>query len=109
MIGTSLKVAPVSEVSGFLPPETPQIYISREVSSVCSIQVLLIQYVLTHRKPCQHVDFDIDMLGECDTIVTELCRRAGWDLKHEMIKEDDISVQLHEGYESRYSFRIGTA
>ncbi|CAO1605066.1 NAD-dependent histone deacetylase sir2 [Xanthoria calcicola] len=89
VIGTSLKVAPVSEVSGFLPPETPQIYISRE--------------------PCQHVDFDIDMLGECDTIVTELCRRAGWDLKHEMIKEDDVDVQLHEGYESRYSFRITSA
>ncbi|KAI4245479.1 MAG: hypothetical protein L6R40_002540 [Gallowayella cf. fulva] len=89
VIGTSLKVAPVSEVSNFLPPGTPQIYISRE--------------------PCQHVDFDIDMLGECDTVITELCRRAGWDLQHEMIKEDDIDVQLHEGYESRYSFRIKTA
>ncbi|KAL8903124.1 MAG: hypothetical protein Q9171_007509 [Xanthocarpia ochracea] len=89
VIGTSLKVAPVSEVSGFLPPETPQIYISRE--------------------PCQHVDFDIDMLGECDTIVTELCRRAGWELQHEMVKDDDINVHLHEGYNSRYSFRIESA
>ncbi|KAL8736214.1 MAG: hypothetical protein Q9166_000369 [cf. Caloplaca sp. 2 TL-2023] len=89
VIGTSLKVAPVSEVSGFLPAETPQIYISRE--------------------PCQHVDFDIDMLGECDTVVTELCRRAGWDLRHEMIKDHDINVQLHEGYDSRFSFRVQTA
>ncbi|KAL8839494.1 MAG: hypothetical protein Q9170_001717 [Blastenia crenularia] len=89
VIGTSLKVAPVSEVSGFLPAETPQIYISRE--------------------PCQHIDFDIDMLGECDTIVTELCRRAGWDLQHEMKRDDSIDVQLHEGYESRYSFRIKSA
>ena len=32
VIGTSLKVAPVSEFSGVLPAETPQIYISREVS-----------------------------------------------------------------------------
>ncbi|KAL8898545.1 MAG: hypothetical protein Q9207_006642 [Kuettlingeria erythrocarpa] len=86
VIGTSLKVAPVSEVSGFLPAETPQIYISRE--------------------PCQHIDFDVDMLGECDSIVTELCRRAGWDLKHEMIRDDKLDVQLHEGYESRYSFKI---
>ncbi|KAL8874395.1 MAG: hypothetical protein Q9174_000240, partial [Haloplaca sp. 1 TL-2023] len=31
VIGTSLKVAPVSEFSGVLPAETPQIYISREV------------------------------------------------------------------------------
>ncbi|KAL8712291.1 MAG: hypothetical protein Q9220_003442 [cf. Caloplaca sp. 1 TL-2023] len=89
VIGTSLKVAPVSEVSGFLPAETPQIYISRE--------------------PCQHVDFDIDMLGECDTIVTELCRRAGWDLQHEMIKDSNIDVKLHDGYESRYSFTIKPA
>ncbi|KAL8929849.1 MAG: hypothetical protein Q9208_000993 [Pyrenodesmia sp. 3 TL-2023] len=89
VIGTSLKVAPVSEVSGFLPAETPQIYISRE--------------------PCQHIDFDIDMLGECDSIVTELCRRAGWDLKHKMIKDDKLDVHLHEGYESRYSFKIKAA
>lgn len=32
IIGTSLKVAPVSEIPSFLPPETPQLYISREVS-----------------------------------------------------------------------------
>jgi NAD-dependent histone deacetylase SIR2 len=31
-IGTSLKVAPVSEIIGFLPPNVPQIYISKTVS-----------------------------------------------------------------------------
>ncbi len=31
VIGTSLKVAPVSEVVGVIPPKVPQIYISREV------------------------------------------------------------------------------
>lgn len=31
VIGTSLQVAPVSEVVGILPPEVPQLYISREV------------------------------------------------------------------------------
>ena len=90
VIGTSLKVAPVSEVVGFLPPNTPQMYISRE--------------------PCSHVDFDIDMLGDCDTVVAELCRRAGWDLSHEMIPEEtDVEVDLHEGYASRYSFKVGKA
>lgn len=34
VIGTSLKVAPVSEIVGFLPPNIPQLYISREVSLV---------------------------------------------------------------------------
>ena len=32
VIGTSLKVAPVSEVVGVLPHHVPQLYISREVS-----------------------------------------------------------------------------
>ena len=34
VIGTSLKVAPVSEVVGILPPHVPQLYISREVNAV---------------------------------------------------------------------------
>lgn len=33
VIGTSLKVAPVSEVPGFMPRHVPQIYISRTVSA----------------------------------------------------------------------------
>ena len=57
-------------------------------------------------QPCSHVDFDIDMLGDCDTIVTELCRRADWDLQHEMISEDKVAVKLQDGYDSRYSFEI---
>lgn len=32
VIGTSLKVAPVSEVVGFLPANVPQMFISRDVS-----------------------------------------------------------------------------
>ena len=34
VIGTSLKVAPVSEIVGYLPANVPQIYISREVSGL---------------------------------------------------------------------------
>jgi len=33
VIGTSMKVAPVSEVPQIIPPEVPQIYISRDVST----------------------------------------------------------------------------
>ncbi len=33
VIGTSLKVAPVAEVPGVLPPHIPQIYISRTVGT----------------------------------------------------------------------------
>ena len=87
ILGTSLKVAPVSEVINFLPAEVPQIYISRD--------------------PCLHFDFDVDLLGECDTVVAELCRRAGWDLEHEMIPKDcTVDIQLRNGYESRYDVGV---
>lgn len=67
VIGTSLKVAPVSEMPNHLPHKVPHIYISRE--------------------PVEHINFDIQLLGDCDNVVFELCRRAGWNLRHEMIPE----------------------
>jgi NAD+-dependent protein deacetylase SIR2 len=30
----------------------------------------------------------MNFLGDCDTVVAELARRAGWDLKHNMLPED---------------------
>jgi NAD-dependent histone deacetylase SIR2 len=85
VIGTSLKVAPVSEVVPFLPPNIPQIYISRT--------------------PVSHVNFDIDLLGDCDVVVAELCRRAGWELKHEMVPEGQVvETTLAEGFVSRHIF-----
>ncbi|KAI1268001.1 SIR2-domain-containing protein [Xylariaceae sp. FL1019] len=85
VIGTSLKVAPVSEVASFLPSHVPQIYISRT--------------------PVTHINFDIDLLGDCDVVVAELCRRAGWPLIHPMVPPGQkIHVRLEEGYESRHVF-----
>ncbi|KAI5307065.1 NAD-dependent histone deacetylase sir2, partial [Ascosphaera atra] len=55
--------------------------------------------------PVSHIDFDIEMLGNCDTVVSELCRRAGWELKHEMIPEDEkVEVTPVEGCGSRWRF-----
>jgi NAD+-dependent protein deacetylase SIR2 len=87
VMGTSLKVAPVSEVVPYLPSNIPQIYISRD--------------------PVSHVNFDIDLLGDCDIVVAELCRRAGWDLNHEMIPEDQkVEIKLQDGFTSRYRFAV---
>ncbi|OJJ49381.1 hypothetical protein ASPZODRAFT_129829 [Penicilliopsis zonata CBS 506.65] len=87
VIGTSLKVAPVAEVPGVLPRHIPQIYISRT--------------------PVSHIGFDIDLLGDCDVVVSELSRRAGWDLKHDMIPPDEkVEVTSEEGYDSRHSFKV---
>jgi len=85
VIGTSLKVAPVSEVVPYLPAHIPQMYISRT--------------------PVSHVNFDVDMLGDCDVVVAELCRRAGWDLNHEMVPEDQkVEIKLQDGFTSRHLF-----
>jgi NAD-dependent histone deacetylase SIR2 len=87
VIGTSLKVAPVSEVVPYLPAHIPQMYISRT--------------------PVSHVNFDVDMLGDCDVVVAELCRRAGWDLKHEMVPADQrAEIRLQEGFTSRHVFTV---
>ena len=105
VIGTSLKVAPVSEVIGILPPDVPQIYISREVIHLVYSANFGIMLIVS--QPCKHVDFDIDLLGDCDVVVAELCRRADWDLEHEMIPKDNkIDVELYDGHESRYSIRV---
>ncbi|KAH8170975.1 sir2 family protein [Sarocladium implicatum] len=85
VIGTSLKVTPVSEIARFLPPHIPQVYISRQ--------------------PVSHINFDIDLLGDCDVVVSELCRRLGWELKHEMVPEDEVvDVKAVEGFPSRHTF-----
>jgi NAD-dependent SIR2 family protein deacetylase len=62
IMGSSLKVAPVSELVGFIPHSVPVILINREPV-----------YHLHH-------SFDVQLLGYCDQIVKELCRRLGWQL-----------------------------
>lgn len=60
VMGTSLKVAPVSELVGHIPHSTP---------------VLLI-----NRTPVVHLAMDIQLLGNADLIVEYLCRRLDWTL-----------------------------
>ncbi|KJZ74676.1 NAD-dependent protein deacetylase hst1 [Hirsutella minnesotensis 3608] len=85
VIGTSLKVTPVSEIVSWLPPHIPQVYVSREAVS--------------------HINFDIDLLGDCDVVVAELCHRLGWPFEHEMVPKDQrINVHAEAGYKSRHVF-----
>lgn len=86
VIGTSLKVAPVSEMPNHLPHQVPHIFISRE--------------------PIEHVNFDIQLLGDCDHVVYELCRRAGWSLKHDMIpRHFRTKVRPVEGSACRWTVK----
>lgn len=66
VIGTSLKVAPVSEVVGIIPSEVPQIYISREVSCRSCRLSPTIQVLLTTATPLRlHRSPTLSWLGLC--------------------------------------------
>ncbi|KAI8976828.1 DHS-like NAD/FAD-binding domain-containing protein [Pilobolus umbonatus] len=62
VMGSSLKVSPVSEIMSQIPHSIPQI--------------------LINRTPITHMTFDVQLLGNSDDIVPELCRLLDWDLKH---------------------------
>ncbi|QDS74429.1 hypothetical protein FKW77_006133 [Venturia effusa] len=84
VIGTSMKVAPVSEIPQFVPAGVPQIYISRD--------------------PIHHINFDVNLLGNSDEVVVALCQHAGWDLQHEMIpKNVRTEVKEHDSLEHTYT------
>ncbi|KAL7878198.1 hypothetical protein SRHO_G00048410 [Serrasalmus rhombeus] len=61
VIGSSLKVRPVALIPSSLPHEVPQVLINRE--------------------PLPHLNFDVELLGDCDVIVNELCHRLSGDFK----------------------------
>ncbi|KAI9312739.1 DHS-like NAD/FAD-binding domain-containing protein [Dichotomocladium elegans] len=65
VMGSSLKVSPVSEIMSQIPHSVPQI--------------------LINRTPITHMTFDVQLLGDCDVIVPELCRMLGWDLRHKKL------------------------
>ncbi|TGZ61039.1 hypothetical protein CRM22_008189 [Opisthorchis felineus] len=60
VIGSSLKVRPVAHIPNSIPEGVPQILINRE--------------------PLTNHDFDVELLGDCDVIVNELCLQLNWNL-----------------------------
>ncbi|KAK7903435.1 NAD-dependent histone deacetylase sir2 [Exophiala xenobiotica] len=81
IVGTSLKVAPVNDMLLAVPPTVPQIWISKD------------------RCQREGVKVDIELLGECDLIIEEISRRAGWTAALEerlwtAIKTRDVQVPV---------------
>jgi NAD-dependent histone deacetylase SIR2 len=80
VIGTSMQVAPVAKMPDKLAQagreDVPCIYIGRE--------------------PCNHIEFDVQLIGDCDAVVWELARRAGWELRHEMIPVGGLELEVRE-------------
>ncbi|KAF8912449.1 DHS-like NAD/FAD-binding domain-containing protein [Mucidula mucida] len=60
VIGTSLKVSPVADMISHIPHSIPQI--------------------LINKTPIRHINPDIVLLGNADTIITHLCSELGWEL-----------------------------
>lgn len=91
IIGTSLQVEPVKNILSMIPTDVPQIYISKTA--------------------CTGGWPDIELLGQCDIVVGELARRAGWQLNHDMNKvgKDCYSVTIEDalmGFQHQYSVRL---
>lgn len=59
VIGSSLKVRPVALIPNSIPHEVPQVLINRE--------------------QLPHLNFDVELLGDCDVIINELCHRLAGD------------------------------
>lgn len=55
VMGSSLKVRPVALIPSSIDADVPQILINRE--------------------PLNHLNFDVELLGDCDRIVQEICNR----------------------------------
>jgi NAD-dependent histone deacetylase SIR2 len=95
VIGTSMQVAPVAKIPDKIAQagrgDVPCIYIGRE--------------------PCRHIEFDVQLIGDCDAVVWELARRAGWELKHEMVPKGGLKLVVEEieGEEGRGLWRVARA
>jgi NAD-dependent histone deacetylase SIR2 len=102
VMGTSMKVAPVSEIPNYLPATVPQIYVSRDVSTAKDL--LSRRGKLIGVQPVKHINFDINLLGDCDTVVAALCERAGWNLQHSMLPSNlRVDVTVDHDLEHTYA------
>ncbi|KAM7170550.1 NAD-dependent protein deacetylase sirtuin-1 isoform 1-T1 [Macrochelys suwanniensis] len=85
VIGSSLKVRPVALIPSSIPHGVPQILINRE--------------------PLSHLHFDVELLGDCDVIINELCQRLGGEytkLCYNSVKLSEITekpTRMHKELE----------
>ncbi|KAG8751449.1 NAD-dependent histone deacetylase sir2 [Ceratobasidium sp. 428] len=78
VIGTSLKVAPVSEILTHVPHSVPQV-IQHLLARGSALTLVSLQ-VLINKTPVTHVSPDVVLLGDADRVVEYLCERLGWTL-----------------------------
>lgn len=86
VVGTSLQVAPVSELLGHIPHRIPQVLINRDP----------VPHVM------QHVD--IALLGDCDRIVDWIERRMQKAPKHQEEVHQEPRLAFEEGMDNVWLF-----
>ncbi|KAJ0394686.1 hypothetical protein ATCC90586_005560 [Pythium insidiosum] len=74
VLGTSLKVSPVAEIPSFVPRHIPQVVINKTPLKKKKLK--------TDREEPQ--PFDLQLLGDCDTIVRYLSSKLGWELDRQL-------------------------
>ncbi|XP_078485808.1 NAD-dependent protein deacetylase sirtuin-1-like [Ciona intestinalis] len=73
VIGSSLKVRPVALIPNSIPDHVPQLLINRE--------------------PLSHMTFDIELLGDCDVILSEISKRLGGEFS-ELVDETQNLTEI---------------
>ncbi|XP_065355695.1 NAD-dependent histone deacetylase sirtuin-1 [Calliphora vicina] len=81
VMGSSLKVRPVALIPSSIPNNVPQILINRE--------------------QLHHLEFDVELLGDGDVIINQICHRLGEDWKdicfnEEVLKESKDLIPLED-------------
>lgn len=89
VMGTSLKVAPVSRIVEMVEDKVPQILINREVVG-------------------QPHEFDVELLGNCDVVCAALAKQIGWSLESD---DGEVNMSFSKSEksqkENRYMFQGG--
>lgn len=87
VMGTSLKVAPVMEIPGFLPAHIPQVVINMTALKKKKIKKKLRPFEtvtqteqMSKEEEKEAEQFDLSLLGDCDGIVRYICEQAKWNL-----------------------------
>lgn len=75
VMGSSLKVRPVALIPSSIPTNVPQILINRE--------------------QLHHLEFDVELLGDGDVVINQICHRLGEDWK-DICFDDEVLTESKE-------------
>lgn len=105
VMGTSLKVAPVMEIPGYLPSHIPQVVINKTALKKNKLKSKKLSAGGTMSRVSRsrsgedpaddEEDFDMSLLGDCDDITRYICNQVGWNLNPKAIKAAKKKPLMH--------------